>query len=312
MFYFNLYNLNNHEAGYPYTPIPIKQLAPFNVVKPDAPLTSYTEYDMKNIIAANSITGNSYTVTSSTTEGQGRVMFAAGQKIILNGGFKVINGGYFHGYIDSSIGAMNCTDPPSKTDCSGQERLSFELDTITDADSIIVKYAPDSLTIPLCKGDTIHPNASYPDKTVTSFNWDFGNGRTSTLRNPAIYYTSTGNYLLTLITTSPTKKDTTHIHINVYNCNNKRTTYNNQQVSNNLNTGIKIIPNPSNGVFSITSQSAIQFIQVQDMLGNIIYSQSIINSTLNMDIDLRNKPKGIYIIKLQTIDKIFTEKIIIQ
>lgn len=75
---------------------------------------------------------------------------------------------------------------------------------------------------------------------------------------------------------------------------------------------LSIKPNPSNGVFTITSQSAILSVQVHDMLGNIIYNQTISNSALNMNIDLSNQPKGIYFIKVKTNEEFYNDKVVIQ
>lgn len=133
MFYFNLYNLHNSQGS--YIPKPIKHLAPLNLIK-----ENYTEYDKKNFMAANTITAKNYTITFSQQQEQGRVTFVAGQKIILGNGFKVIDGGYFHGYIDPEIEAMNCIDPPSNTDCSGNlQRIAGNwIDTVNEPDSVIM------------------------------------------------------------------------------------------------------------------------------------------------------------------------------
>ncbi len=132
-FYYGLYNLHNPQGS--YAPIESKQLAPQNLLK-----ENYTEYDKKNFIAANTITAQNYEVTISQLQEQGRVTFAAGQKIILGHGFKVVGGGYFHGYIDTEIGAMNCSDPPSNTDCSyNLQRMAGNWnDTLNEPDSIIM------------------------------------------------------------------------------------------------------------------------------------------------------------------------------
>src|SRR3989304_4246513 len=320
MFYFNLYNLNNPQSGYPYAPIPIKQLAPDNVVKPGAyintTLQPYQEWDKKNIIAAQTITAHDYEVTVSQFQEQGRVTFAAGQKITLGDGFKVTNGGYFHGYIDPAIGAMNCSDPPSQTDCSGEYKLTgpAEPDTITDLDSVIVMLAPDTLTNTLpCPVDTLYPHAKYLDSDATSFYWDFGNGQTSSLENPSIYYSSSGNYLLTLITTSPSNTDTNSVLIIVPDCNNLRTNNQNKQPSANptkeLEKRIKIIPNPSSGIFTLQlSENTPSQVFIYNPLGQVVFKSLILNP--QSLINLSSHPSGIYFIKVQTADKIYTEKII--
>ncbi len=133
MYFFNAYNIHNPQGS--YVPTSANKLAPVNVLK-----ENYTEYDKKNFIAAQTIEAKNYIITTSQQQEQGRVTFAAGQKIILSNGFKVVNGGYFHGYIDPSISAMNCSDPPSNTDCSSNlQRIAGNwMDFINEPDSVIL------------------------------------------------------------------------------------------------------------------------------------------------------------------------------
>lgn len=314
LFYYNLYNLNNHEAGYPYAPIPIKQLAPDNLFK-----SNYIEYDKKNFIAANTITAaNLYSIKSDPIEGQGRVTFAAGQKIILSDGFKVTNGGYFHGYIDPSISAMNCSDPPSQTDCSSLEKIIYEVDTVADLDSVLIPTnIKDSITNTLpCPIDTLHLYGKNIDSSATSFYWDFGNGQTSYLENPSVYYSSPGTYLLTIIATSSSKTDTFSTQIIVPVCNNLRTNNQNQQATtnnkiNNLKTGIKIIPNPSNGIFTISqtgNSDNLNSIEIYNTLGNKLYQSDFETNTKLINIS--QYPKGLYIVKVFSGNNVFVEKVV--
>ncbi len=217
MFYFNIYNLNNPQPGYPYIPTPIRQLAPLDLLK-----SNYTEYDKKNFIAANSIAANSYSISNSILDGQGRVTFAAGGKILLGNGFKVTNGAYFHGFIDPTIGAMNCSDPPSQTDCDGMRSFNGINDTIANADSIIIRVELDTLTSILpCPLDTLKLQAKSIVKNAKSFKWDFGNGQTSELENPSVFYSSSGRFTITLVTTKRSGKiDTFSFPIIVQDCKN--------------------------------------------------------------------------------------------
>jgi hypothetical protein len=82
----------------------------------------------------------------------------------------------------------------------------------------------------------------------------------------------------------------------------------------NAEEDIEIFPNPSNGIFSIHSQTnnnEEQFIEVYNLLGEKIYStpqekQAIYN------VDISHYPKGIYYIKLHKGEKINTKKIVVQ
>ncbi|MGB4850610.1 MAG: PKD domain-containing protein [Saprospiraceae bacterium] len=217
MFYFNIYNLNNPQAGYPYNSLPIRQLAPLDLLK-----SNYTEYDKKNFIAANSIAANSYSISNSISEGQGRVTFASGGGILLGNGFKVTNGAYFHGFIDPTIGVMNCSDPPSQTDCAGLRSFNIINDTITDADSIIIKVELDTLTSILpCPIDTLQLQAKNIIKNAKYFKWDFGNGQTSEVENPSVFYSYSGIFTITLIATKRSGKiNTFSFPIIVPDCKN--------------------------------------------------------------------------------------------
>lgn len=108
------------------------------------------------------------------------------------------------------------------------------------------------------------------------------------------------------------------------------TTASNSVVANNINLNndvlsenkskdiqkplfIKIIPNPSSdGFFRILSpQTEIANVDVYNVLGEIVYSatqQQLTNSTIN----LSPHPKGIYFIKVQSGNKVYNGKIILQ
>ncbi len=82
---------------------------------------------------------------------------------------------------------------------------------------------------------------------------------------------------------------------------------------NPIQNKLIVIPNPSSGKFSVSfanGQSTTGYLQVMDLIGNVIYQSLAQNS--KADIDLSAQPKGIYFIKLQSGDKIYTDKIIIQ
>ena len=84
-----------------------------------------------------------------------------------------------------------------------------------------------------------------------------------------------------------------------------------ESISNNGNKNI-ISPNPSSGIFTLMSNHAVQSVEVRDMLGNIVYRQAINSTSINMDVDLSSQPKGIYVLHVKGMDKIYTEKIVTQ
>ncbi len=75
------------------------------------------------------------------------------------------------------------------------------------------------------------------------------------------------------------------------------------------NQEIKLYPNPSNGTFTIqNNELQIKNIEIIDITGKVIQNQQFVVPNSQFSI----KEKGIYFIKLQTENKILTQKIIIQ
>ncbi len=79
------------------------------------------------------------------------------------------------------------------------------------------------------------------------------------------------------------------------------------------NKQIKIYPNPSNGLLTISSSKSIQHmnVQIHDVNGRLVYTKDYQNSTTN-SIDLRDQAKGMYFIKLKIDNEIIQSKIVIE
>ncbi len=79
---------------------------------------------------------------------------------------------------------------------------------------------------------------------------------------------------------------------------------------------ISIYPNPNNGLFNITIDGIVNDdiqISLLDARGRLLLDKTIENAkTLNEVIDLREYPKGIFILKLLTNDKVISKKVIYQ
>ncbi len=74
------------------------------------------------------------------------------------------------------------------------------------------------------------------------------------------------------------------------------------------NEGILIAPNPNKGNFKIIHSSARISIEIVNLLGENIYS----NSDSDGNIDMSFVAKGMYIVKVKTIDKVHIERIIVE
>ena len=67
-------------------------------------------------------------------------------------------------------------------------------------------------------------------------------------------------------------------------------------ILNHVDPKVSIYPNPNNKVFNIQSSSNIESIEILDIIGNTIKS---LNSQSNLfQVNIEEKPSGIYFIKL--------------
>ena len=78
-----------------------------------------------------------------------------------------------------------------------------------------------------------------------------------------------------------------------------------------LKNSISVFPNPSNGLFQIhSSQYEISKVTIYNVQGEKIYeSQSPFYQSA---INIISQPKGIYFLKVQSADKVYTEKVVVQ
>jgi len=148
--------------------------------------------------------------------------------------------------------------------------------------------------------------------TNTNYFWDFGNGETSTFKNPPCQtYSQTGIHNLTLTTNNACGESSFSRLIHVQNDPLFLDGYEN----NNLR--INIIPNPSSSDFGIsingTSDHKIK-IDILNLTGQIIFSRDNIGLENDQFIkpNILNIPRGIYLLNASDGTEIILKKIIIQ
>jgi len=71
---------------------------------------------------------------------------------------------------------------------------------------------------------------------------------------------------------------------------------------------LKIYPNPSHGIFTITGFIKTANIEIMNAVGEQIYRNE---TTLPVSLDLSSRPNGVYLLKVETDDGVFFEKIVI-
>lgn len=80
-------------------------------------------------------------------------------------------------------------------------------------------------------------------------------------------------------------------------------------LEDNNNDQLSVMPNPSNGVFIIKSKNSdmIKYMEVVNIVGKKIFSK--IGESSDELIDLTNQPVGIYLLKIETQERIYVVKI---
>jgi hypothetical protein len=73
-------------------------------------------------------------------------------------------------------------------------------------------------------------------------------------------------------------------------------------------SALKIYPNPSHGIFTITGFIKTANIEIMNAVGEQIYRNE---TTLPVKLDLSGRPNGVYLLKVETDNRVFIEKIVI-
>lgn len=157
--------------------------------------------------------------------------------------------------------------------------------------------APDTVTVaPVVSSYSFANNnltVTFTDNSVdaTSWFWDFGDGNTSTQQNPVHTYAAAGTYNVTLT-------------INNGACSSTQTIPLVTSVTN-VNTNvpkISVLPNPSTGWIQVLLDKAVNeqlAVQVIDLNGRILQSQTLESGIQALDLDLSDYPAAVYMIQIQ-------------
>jgi uncharacterized surface protein with fasciclin (FAS1) repeats/predicted lipoprotein with Yx(FWY)xxD motif len=73
---------------------------------------------------------------------------------------------------------------------------------------------------------------------------------------------------------------------------------------------LKVYPNPVRDILSIDSDSTIREIRLVSMIGQVVYAQTVVNSN-NIQINVNQFEKGIYLLQVDTADGVSVERVII-
>ncbi|MBT6834547.1 MAG: PKD domain-containing protein [Bacteroidetes bacterium] len=133
-----------------------------------------------------------------------------------------------------------------------------------------------------------HDSSTISAGSIVSWDWNFGDGKTSTIQHPVHIFSSPGTYTVKLCVSS---------NDGCEDCDIKSITVMatgiDLSVIDNL---INIFPNPSKGYFTIKSSKKLDLIVITNAFGQEV--MVVKPKTDTALIDLTNKPKGVYIVKL--------------
>ena len=148
----------------------------------------------------------------------------------------------------------------------------------------------------VCLGDTVHLfDISEIDTAADEYFWDFGDGNSSTERDPEHTFTMPGSYDVQLIATvDGCINKSIFKQIDVFDC--RREIYDDSNFAY-----INVAPNPSDGTFSLI----LEFITETDALielytvdGILLHSEFFSGKLIRKNYDLRET--GVYFIKVKT------------
>lgn len=169
------------------------------------------------------------------------------------------------------------------------------------ADNVCGASAPSTIAV----GITVDPVASFTStnngpnysftstsSNATSWDWNFGDGGSSTTENPAYSYASNGTYTVTLIVTNPCTSDTITSDVTITGVG----------INEISTTELAIYPVPaSEFVYFKVSEALIgTSYQITDLTGKIVRTGKFENVTTKLAI--QELSKGVYFVKLDKLN----------
>ncbi len=136
---------------------------------------------------------------------------------------------------------------------------------------------------------------------ASSYSWNFGSsGDTSIATSPTYVYPSQGQYTVVLTAINGACTSTASQIINITNI----------EIQENSNSSVNIYPIPTSGNIKIHFIESIFHsveIKVFDITGKLVYVNSAVEVSENLDLDLNTLPSGMYRLQIKG-DKIIVNK----
>lgn len=211
---------------------------------------------------------------------------------------------------------VNATSPNSSSpDVQFNALGTYTITLITSnfaGDDTLVKTVDIQYTSPTVDFDFAPGGLNYIfiDKSVGAFfyNWNFGDGNTSTLQNPSHTYATSGTYTITLTVSNPCGQVNASKTISVIGTG-----------VNDLLTdwGMQLLPNPNKGRFSLKAETAPASpltIDIIDLQGRVVLHKQFRSTggSFHQNFDLRNEAKGIYFLRVSDGERAGNMKVVVK
>ncbi|MEM1320161.1 MAG: PKD domain-containing protein [Bacteroidota bacterium] len=178
-------------------------------------------------------------------------------------------------------------------------------DTITFVDYITVEPAPTAeFSFTSTDGEVTFDNSSANGET---YEWDFGDGNSSTEENPVHTYATSGNFEVTLIVTNDCGSDTTTMMVSI-----ELTSVEDPDFVQEF----LLYPNPNSGAFTLILRGeARDWLEVSffDVLGRRVYSEDLDFrlGNLNKQFNFDQVASGTYMMQIRSEREVAYRKVVI-
>lgn len=139
---------------------------------------------------------------------------------------------------------------------------------------------------------------------ASTYNWNFGDGSSSTDENPIHNYIKSGEFNVDLQITNGKCRLLKNMSITI--------------IDDKIGTEFIVFPNPSrNGLFNVQCPSNTEMenlkLDVYDSFGKLVYSETTsLKNGMLINLNISDNARGIYFLKLTTNEGVFTKKILYQ
>jgi len=268
-------------------------------------ITNELPYKSAGTLKAGFDVGNPNGNGSVVVENGADITFKAGDNIILEPGFFAEQGSNFTALIEPCD--INTARVIEDTVDAATEQV---IDDKTIRIGNITIYDDSRETLP-CNDDPLFIYGLDGDTTsFVGYWWDYGNGVTSTNSVAKIEYDEPGEYLVKLALTDSSRVTDTLSKIYIKpDCSRLKPS----GLNGNPNNIVSIYPNPTTGQIAIELGTIVSevLVEIYDVMGKKVFAATTLEN--NLQIDISDQPKGIYLVRVVDGGKVvFTEKIIYQ